>query len=130
MADFITLTNAHKDTGVRFETPIRIRPEHIVGYASGVGGKNYIVGGGESTLRQGTYVDTTAGEGTYFVTETPEQIDAMLGVTDSAKMRAALDALVGWAFAEHGANWDSVTTPGPVVDACYVLSGAKSGAGA
>jgi hypothetical protein len=67
---FITLTNAKTDTGVKYETKISVRADHITGWMLGIYGAD----------SRGTYVDTIGAIGAYFVTETPEQIDALLGV--------------------------------------------------
>lgn len=103
MATFITLTE--KSDGMAR----RVKVDAITQYFAYHGETYVFVGADQSSVR---------------VTETPEQIDAMLGVTESPAV-AALDGIIEWAFKTHGESWDSVTTPGPVVAACFALRAAR-----
>ncbi|MCM8735946.1 hypothetical protein M5E06_17580 [Azospirillum sp. A1-3] len=94
MAKFITLTNARFNVGPDPDAPIRINTNHIIGYCLG-DESNYSTKVGKTSRLSGTYVDTVLKEGQYLVTETPEQIDAMLGGAESAaeKYRKALEQI-------------------------------------
>lgn len=78
MATFITLTSAGNDLRVRFAVA------HIVRYEPSSDGSDIIT---TEPLENGQL-------GAYSVTETPEQIDAMLGVTEDSIVTARLVSLV------------------------------------
>ncbi|WP_395454678.1 hypothetical protein ACHMW5_13440 [Azospirillum melinis] len=105
MAKFISLTYSGRS--------FRYNAAHIVSYWAHPEGGSCV-----STTNADANSDADR------VSETPEQIDAMLGVTENPAV-AALDDLIGWVFKTHGEGWDSVTTPGPVVAACFALSAAR-----
>lgn len=100
MAKFITLTNANKDGPRPYGAAVRVKADDISDYAEAIL-SNIKQNEVATLIRVGGFVS--------YVRETPEQIDALLGVTESNISMDGLrtmEALRNLIYAAQGGNAD------------------------